>query len=307
MTSDSGTIIFYNQNFGGTALPEGGNSVSEAARVRAVPVGVYELSFRQQPQYELQGALLFNAENPDAKQKQFEIEEDITELERTLTIRRTSDVINLESVEIIPLDWRENPLEFTQLAVSESLRTIRYRKDPPVESLKLRVSDMNVFEVENINATLWANGRNYFPGQLAALIKRSEDIRIDRLDKLLGGARKIEDHLLAFFRLLLEKAPGRTFDFECSYRYQIVSGGPHALLPVLTPQTLRLASASELFSALLPALNNWYQNASPPQGVFDFGVKIYGSGSQQSLPILHLTGIILPIESIAGWSNTPVN
>ena len=301
MTSDSGRIIFYDQNLSGAALPEGGDNGREAARLRVVPVGVYELSFRQQPHFELQGTLLFNAGNPHALQKQFEIVEDVTELERTLTIRRTSDATNLESLELIPLDWRENPIEFTQLAVSEIQRTIRYQKDPPVESLKLKIS-VNVFEVESINATFWANGQSYFPGQLTALIKRSEDIRIDRLDKLLGGARKIEDHLLAFFNLLLEKAPGRTFDFECSYRYQIGDGGPHALLPVLVPQKVTLATASELFSTLQPVLNNWYQSSLVPKGVFDFGVKVYAAGSDQ-LPILHLTGIILPIDSIAGWSH----
>ncbi len=157
--------------------------------------------------------------------------------------------------------------------------------------------------------SLRANGRNYLPGQLTALIKRTEDIRIDRLDSSQGAARKIEDHLLAFFRILLEKAPERIFDFECSYRYQMVDGGPHALLPVLIRQTLSLESASESFSALLPTLNNWYQSASPPKGVFDFGVKVYGAGSRQSVPptvpILHLTGIILPLESIAGWNKHP--
>jgi hypothetical protein len=311
MPSDTGTIIFYDQNFNGTVLPEGGAGVSEAVRVRVLPMGVYELCFRQQPRYELDGALLFNAENPDAQgseqQKQFEIVEDTAGIERTLMIQRTSDAINLESVEVIPLDWRDNSLEFTPLAVSVSQRTIRYRKDPPVESLKLRVSGVNVFDVESINVTLWANGRTYSPGQVAAFIRRSEDIRIDRLDNSEGGARKIEDHLLTFFRLLLAKAPDRTFDLECSYRYQIVDGGPHALLPVLVPQTLTLATASELFSSLQPALNNWYQVASPPAGVFDFGVKVYGAGSRQSLPIVHLTGIILPIESIAGWSDAPAN
>jgi hypothetical protein len=311
MPSDTGTIIFYDQNFTGTVLPETGDSVSEERRVRAVPIGVYELSFRQQPRYELEGALLFNADNPDAQrfeqQKQFEIVEDNAGIERTLMIQRTREAINLESVEVIPLDWRENPIEFTQLAVSESQRTIRYRKDPPVESLKLKVSGVNVFDVESINATLWANDRNYAPGQLAAFIRRSEDIRIDRLGNSQGGARKIEDHLLTFFRLLLEKAPDRTFDFECSYRYPTVDGGPCALLPVLIPQTLSLPTASELFSALLPALNNWYQSFSPPEGVFDFGVKVYGAGLRQSVPILHLTGVILPIESIAGWSAAPAN
>ena len=311
MLSDTGTIIFYDQSFNGSALPEGGDSGSEEARLQALPIGVYELCFRQQPHYELDGALVFNAENLEAQrveqQKQFEIVENTAGIERTLMIQRTSDAINLESVEVIPLDWRDNPIEFTALAVSESQRTIRYRKDPPVEYLKLKVSGLNVFDVESIDARLSANGRNYSPGRLAGFIRRLEEIRIDRLDNSQGSARKIEDHLLTFFRLLLQKAPNRTFDFECSYRYQIVDGGPYALLPVLVPQTLTLATASKLFSALLPALNNWYRSSSPPKGVFDFGVKVYGAGTRQSLPILQLTGITLPIESIAGWSVVPAS
>lgn len=306
MPSDSGTIIFYEQSFGGIAFLEARDNVSEETRVRVLPIGVYDLCFLQQPRYQLEGALLFNAENPDTKrndqQKQFEIAEDIAGIERTLMIQTTGDAINLESVEVIPRDWRDNPIEFTQLAVSESERTIRYRKDPPVESLKLRFSGINVFDVESINGTLWANGRSYSQAELAAFIRRSEDIRIDRLDQAQGGGRKIEDHLMTFFRLLLEKAPDRIFALECSYRHQIAEGGPYALLPVLSPQRLNLATASELFSTLQPALQNWYQSFSPPKGVFDFGVKVYGTGSRPAVPVLHLSGNILPIESIAGWS-----
>ena len=113
MQSEAGSIIFYDQTFGGTALPESGDNGSEEARVRAAPVGVYELSFRQQPRYELSGAFLFNDQKPRSQhddQKQFEILEDIAGIERTLMIQRIGDSISLESVEIIPLDLRWNPL-----------------------------------------------------------------------------------------------------------------------------------------------------------------------------------------------------
>ena len=43
MPSEAGAIIFYDQSFGGFDLPEGGDDVSEAIRLRAAPVGVYEL------------------------------------------------------------------------------------------------------------------------------------------------------------------------------------------------------------------------------------------------------------------------
>ena len=222
-------------------------------------------------------------------------------------IQTTADVIKLDSVEIIPLDWRQNPVEFMQLVDSESERTISYQKDPPPESLKFRVSGLNVFEVEMITAALWVNGRNYLPGKQPAFIRRSEDIRIDRLDNSGGGPRKIEEHLLTFFRILLEKAPDRTFDFECSYRYQPVPGGPHALLPVLFHESMSLPTAGEFFSNLLAGLSSWYHNSLPPEGVFDFGVKVYGARARQSVPVMQMTGIVLPIESIAGWPDTGPN
>jgi len=310
MLSEAGSIIFYGQKFGGTALPEVGD-VSEETRLRAAAIGVYELWFRQQLQYDFNGALLFNGEKPDPQryeqQKQFEVSEDIAEAERTLVIQSTADGFNLDSVEIIPLNWRENPLQFTPLEASGSQRKISYRKDPPVESLKLKFSGINVFDVEIINAALWTHGRNYSPGKLTAFIRRSEDIRIDRLDNSPGVARRIEEHLLTFFRLLLEKAPTRTFDFECSYRYQVLDGGPNVLVPVMFLESLSLPTASEMFSNLLPQLSNWYQNSSPPRGVFDFGVKVYGGASRESVPVMHLTGIVLPIESIEGWSDARGN
>jgi hypothetical protein len=310
MPAEAGSIIFYDQKFAGMALPEVGD-VSEETRLRAAVVGVYELWFRQQPQYEFSGALLLHDKGPNPQrceqQKQFEVSEEITGIKRTLMIRRTAVDINLDAVEIIPLDWRENPLEFIERDVSERQRIISYAKEPPTESLKLKFSGLNVFDVESINATLWTNARNYSPEKMTAFIRRSEDIRIDRLDNSQGGARRIEEYLLTLFGVLLEKAPDRTFDFECSYRYQVVDGGPDAFLPVAFQKSLSLPTASELFSSLLPVLNNWYQNFSPPEGVFDFGVKVYGAASENSVPVIHLTGLVLPIESIAGWNDAPAN
>lgn len=308
MLSETGSIIFYGQKFGGIALPEG-RDISEETRLRAAAIGEYEVWFRQQPQYEFSGAFLLNDEKPDTQrpeqQKQFEVFEDIAEVERTLMIQSAPAGITLESLEIIPLDWRENPIEFTPLEVNESLRKISYRKEPPVESLKLKFSGVNVFDVEVINAVLWSQVRDYSPGPLPAFIRRWEDIRIDRLDYSRNGARRIEEHLLTFFQLLLENAPNRTFDFECSYRYPVVEDGPNALIPVM--QSLNLATASDLFSGLQPKLNAWYRSFSPPEGVFDFGVKVYGGGSRRAVPVLHLTGIVLPIESIAEWADPRAN
>ncbi len=293
MPSEVGPIIFYDQQFGGVALPEGPD-VSEEARLRTAAIGVYELQFRQQPHYEFSGVFVFHDDKRDAQrdeqQKQFAVSEDITETETKLTIQSHDSGINLESVEIVPLDWRGNPLEVTPLEGSETQRKISYRKDPPVESLKLKLSGLDVFDVEIINAVLSTSNRDYSPGKLAAVISRSEDIRIDRLDNSKGEPRKIEEHLLTLFRILLEKAPDRTFDFECNYRYPVVDGGANAFVPVLFRTSLNLTTAGELFSNLLPELRNWYQTSSPPEGVFAFGVKVFGAGSRESIPILQLTG-----------------
>jgi hypothetical protein len=302
MLSETGRIIFYDQTFAGSALP-GGEDVSEETRLRAAVTGVYELNFRQQPHYEFSGAFLDANTPADERQKQFEVSEDITDVDRILTLQSTADVIKLDSLEIIPLDWREHPLEFAPLETSEKQRKISYRKDTPPESLKLRLSGVNVFDSEIISAVMWANGRDYSPGKLATFIRRSEDIRIDRLENPSGEPRRLEEHLLTLFRLLLEKAPDRLFDFECSYRYHPVAGGAPAFVPVLFQRSLTLATARALFSDLLPALKNWYQNVPSIDGVFDFGVKVYGAGARESVPIMHLTGFVLPTESIAVWSD----
>jgi len=114
MLFETGPIIFYDQRFAGDALPEG-EDISEETRLRAAVVGVYEVHFRQQPHYEFSGAFL-DANTPSAEQqKQFEVSEDITDVEQILVLQSTVEVIKLDSLEITPLDWREHPLEFTQL------------------------------------------------------------------------------------------------------------------------------------------------------------------------------------------------
>src|SRR6185437_15401896 len=277
MLSEVGPLVFYGQKFEGIALPEVGD-VSEETRIRAAATGVYELWFRQQPQYQFTGALVFNDEKPDLRQSEhqqtlFEVSEVIAGMERTLTVQITADGINLDTLEIIPLDWREDPVEFTLLEASESRRTISYRKNVPVESLKFKLSGVNVFEIEIINAVLQANGRDYSPGKLSTFFRRSDEIRIDKLTNSPSSVGSIEDHLSTFFRLLLEKAPNRIFDYECNYRYQIADGGPNAFVPVFFSESQSLPTATESFSKLYPILTNWYQNFSPPAGVFDFGVK----------------------------------
>src|ERR1051325_9838129 len=306
MPAETGPIIFYSQKFDGIALPQGPD-IGEAARLRAAAIGSYELLFRQQPQYEFSGAFLFNDETPEDQrvepQRQFEVSETIAEVERSLIIQNVTDGGNLNSVELVPLDWRENPLAFTLSEDSEFRRTLRYPKDVPVESLKLKLSGVNVFDVETINSVIRTGGRSYSPATLTTSIRRLEDIRLDRLDNSGNGTRKIEDHLLTFFRLLLEKDSKRNFDFECGYRYSLADGGPNALVPVMFRKSLNLPAASELFPELLAQLRDWYRSVSPAEGVFNFGVKIYGGSAGKPRPVLHFTSLVLPISSIAGWSD----
>src|SRR4029078_695110 len=114
MLSESGPIIFYSQKFDGIDLRVGPD-ISEEARLRAAAVGLYELVLRQQPQYEFSGAFLFYDEKPetqrDEQQKQFEVSEDVAQADRTLSIQSPAEGLDLNSVELIPLDWREHPLE----------------------------------------------------------------------------------------------------------------------------------------------------------------------------------------------------
>jgi hypothetical protein len=310
MSSESGRIIFYDQRFSGTDLPEVGNNASEETRVRASPYGIYELHFRQQPQYDLSGAFLFNEEgsdtNRDESGHQFEIVEDIAGIERTMMIRSVGNRININSVEIVPLDWKGVPLEFTPLEVSDRQRTIRYAKDPPHESLKLKVSGLNVLEVETVDTPLSVDGRSFSPERVATFISRPEEIWIDRLNNPGAGKRRIEEHLSAFVKLALDNYPERRFDFSCAYRMRL-SEGLYTSLPVMPPQSLTLKDSNQLFSSLLPFLNNWHESTSPGKGVFAFGVKIYGTASRAAVPVLNFTTLCLPIESIEGWKEKNVS
>lgn len=106
------------------AIPDG---ISEEAHLRFAPIGVYETFFRQQPRYEFSGAFLFNGAKPQSLEQegQFEVTEDTTGVERTLTIQSTGGHIPFESLEFIPLDFEERPIDFTRLEVGARRCTIR--------------------------------------------------------------------------------------------------------------------------------------------------------------------------------------
>lgn len=304
MSSELGPIRLYGQSFEGEPIPESVGDVSEEARLRSTPIGLYEFSFRQQPRYEFSSAVFFNGDEPaparQDDQKQFEAIEEITEGERTLLIQSAEGAISIESLEIVPLDWRENPLDYTQLEDGESRRTIRYSENPPPESLRVRIFGLNVFDVESVTACVWANGRQdvRFPEPQIAFIERSGVIRVDRLDNPAGEVRGLEDHLQKLLGILFDITAGRAFEFDCRYQYQPVVGGPQASIPVMGSIQLNSNSYGENLSILATGINSWYRDSAPPAGAFAFGVKVYSVRASRPFPVLHLSQLLLPPEAI---------
>ena len=297
MPSESGPLRWYGQRFEGVAIPDG---VSEEARLRFAPIGVYEMFFRQQPRYEFSGAFLFNGARPQSPgqegQRQFEATEDTSGVERTLTIQRTGGDIPFESLEFIPLDLEERPIDFTRLEAGARRCTIRYSKDAPPESLKIRLPGINVFDVETVAACLWASGEQYSPEPLAAVISRDDGIRVDRISNPTGKTRKLEEHLLALFDALPDKAAERACRIQCDYQYQLSADGSTADVPVVLADVSPLASAS--FSELAEKLLDWYQEMAPRSGAFVIKLRVFGINTLAP-PALHLTQMLLPSESIA--------
>jgi hypothetical protein len=303
MWSNSGLLKLYGQNFDGTPTGESAGGAGEEARLRATPVGAYEFFFRQQPRYEFSGAVFYNDTNPQGRveQKQFEAAEEIDGSERTLTIQTTGSGVSLESMEIIPLDWKQNPLDVTQVELGESRRSIRYGENPPPEALKVRISGLNVFEVESLTACLWAQGSVgiRFHEAQAAFIRRSDAIRIDALDNPQREARGLAGHLEALLGILFKMGNGRACELDCRYQYQLTADGPEVSVPLVPAVVFDSVNNSERYTALLAQLNGWYRDASPKKGTFAFGVKLYSVGTPRPVPVLHLSQLLLPPESIA--------
>lgn len=301
MWSESGLLKLYGQNFEGSPVAESAEGVVEEARLRAAPLGLYEFFFRQQPGYEFSGAVLFNEPDGRAEQKQFEATEEISGTERTLSIQRTGGGVSIESVEIIPLDWKQHPLDFTQLEVSASRRTIRYSENPSPEALQVRISGLNVFEVESVTACLRAQGSDEirFREPQAAFIRRQDAIRIDALDNPQGEARGIERHLHALLGILFEMGNGRACELDCRYQYQLTADGLDISVPVLPGMAFDSESNHERYNELAAQLRRWYRDASPKKGAFAFGVKVHSVRTPQPVPVLHLSQLLLPADSIA--------
>lgn len=303
MSVETGQPRFYGQSFEGVAVPERGGEVGEEARLHLAPVGVYEVHLRQQPKYEFGGELLCNGATPqlsgDEGERQFEVSEDVAGIERTLMIQVNGDEAPFESLEVTPLDWDERPIQFTRMGEDARHSTIRYRKNAPPESLKIRFSGISVFEVESIIGCLWVRGRSYTLDPLPAVITRGDEIRVDLLRNPNGGARRLEEHLRALFGALAEDAPGRACTVRWDYQYLPSPGGLPVIIPVLMKTSLSLSGDDALFSEIPAPLIDWYQTSAPAKGVFNFGVEVYGTRSPEPAPVLRHTQLLLPPELIS--------
>ena len=309
MPPSSSPVVLLRQSFKGAAIPERRDGVSEEARLSAAPVGAYEYVLHQYPQYEFRSAVFYNGAAPDPvgiDTQQFKVIEVIEETERTLMIESMSDDISVEPVEIIPLDSKQRPLDFTRLETSASRRTIRYREDPPPHALKIRISGLNVVAVESVNACLWSDAMEgvQCSEPQATFIKRQEPIRIDLLDNPRGEARTLDEHLLKVLGIVLGKATttataGRDFQLECSFRYQIMDGAPEVSVPALGRCYVDSANVGENLSRVATMLSQWHRDASLGKGNFVLGVEVYGIKVPERVPVLHLNQLLLPSESIA--------
>ena len=305
MSAELGIPVLYDQSFEGAAIAEGVGSASEEIRLRSAPVGVYEFLFRQPPRYDLSGAVFFNDTEPGSngydERKQFEVIEDLTGAERTLIIQSAGSGISLESVELIPLDWRRTPIDYTQLEASARRRMISYANNPPPEALAIRISGLNVFDVESITACLWAHGtdRIRFPAPQAAFIRCSEAIRVDQLNNPGASPRRLEEHLLALLDVFSNVLNERAFELDCRYQYQLTEGGLDVSAPVLNAVALDSESKGAILSEVAFGLTRWYREVSQKKGAFAFGVKFYSVRRVEPVPVLYLSQLILPYHSIA--------
>jgi hypothetical protein len=305
----SSPVALLRQSFKGAAIPERGDGVGEEARLSATPVGAYEYVLHQLPQYEFRSAVFYNGATPDPvnfdTQAQFKVSEVVEASERTLMTESMSDDISVEPVEIIPLDWRQRPLDFTRLETGARRRTIRYREDPQPHALKIRISGINVVAVESVKACLWSDATEEVQCSepQSTFLKRQEPIRIDLLDNPRRAARALEEHLLKVFGIVLGKPidtnAGRDFGLECSYRYPITDDAPEVSVPVFGRFYVDAASVGENLSRIATMLSQWHRDTLPVKGSFVFGVEVYGTGMQERVPVLRLNQLLLPSESIA--------
>jgi hypothetical protein len=303
--SQSSYAVLLCQSFEKEAIPERREDISEEARLRAALSGVYEYKLHQEPRYEFSSAVLYNQDQfldtlVPRGHDVFKVVEDVEGAERTLTIMESMrNAASVGPIEILPLDGRQQPLDFRTLEVSASRPTIGYGHDSPPQALQIRISGLNVVDVESATACVWAGGMPgvQFSTPVFPLLQRSEPIRVDLLANPRAEARGLEEHLQAVFGIVFGKSSGRDFKLECCYRYQIMGSGPDVSLPVL--QDAIPSNSENLSLTMSSALKKWHQDVAPKKGTFVFQLAVFAANSHQTLPVLNLSELLLPCESIA--------
>ena len=302
--SQSSYAALLCQSFDKQAIPDRREDISEEARLRAALCGVYAFMLHQEPRYEFNSAVLYNQERfPDTLvphgHEVFTAVEDVEGPERALTIVESKrNSASVGPIEIIPLDERHQPLDFRSLEVGTSRRTIGYGHDSPPQALQIRISGLNVVDVESVTACVWADGmpRVQFVTPVVPLLQSHEPIRVDLLANPQKEARGLEEHLQAVFGIVSGKPSGRVFKLGCYYRYQIMDNGLESSLPVLQTGPINSDSLSRTISS---ALKKWHQQVAPTKGTFVFQLAAFAAHGHQASPVLNLSELLLPWDSIA--------
>jgi hypothetical protein len=301
-------VVWYGQSFEGEPLPEAVDGVSEEARFRAAPFGAYVYLFRQQSRYAFSSAVYYNGDAPDVvqfdEQVQFEASEDIEGSERALVVRSTRHGLSIESVKVIPMADPQQPLDFKVFGDGAGERTLRYGENPPPECMQVRVTGLDILNIESALACVRAEGRavQQFSEPLAAYIERAEVIRVDRLRNSGGEARGLEEQIRALFAVTFDNVSARTVEVECGYQYRLGEGSLETSVPITLLPKFNLtdpAVHNEIPAELASGLKRWYRDMSPEEGAFVFGLRVYGVRSPQPAPVLYLRQLLLPFRSIA--------
>jgi hypothetical protein len=303
-------VVLLQQSYQQVIISERGEGVSEEARLRAAFFGEYEFVLHQAPRYNFICTVFYNQDqllhtkSPlvpfVGRHEQFKVVEEVEGPERTLTIESLQDGVSVELIEIIPLDGREQPLDFWSLEVSANRRTIGYGHNLPPQALQIRISGLNVVDVESVNACVWSGRKPgvQFARPIFGSFQCREPIRVDLLDNPRAEARGVEGHLKAVFGTIFGKDSGRNLWLACCYRYQLLDSGPEVRLPVLMIPTTNSKNLPFTVSA---ALKKWYQDVVPSRekGAFIFEITVFAANDDHRLPVLTLGELILPVESIS--------
>ncbi len=301
MPSQSSQVILVSQCFEAAIIPERGEGGNEATRLRTALFGVYEYVLVQKPHYEFRSAVVYNSERSVLYegQEHFKVEEKVNGAQRTLTLECSSDDLSIERVELIPLDMNSRPIDYMTLEATAERRTIRYWQDDLPHKLKIRLSELNVIEIESVNACVWVDGMPevQFSVPQNTYLDRHDGIRVDLLDNPDEQERTLKQSLYSLFVNVFGEAFGRELSLSCAYRFQQNKGLPEIDLPVL--QIPSTSYSEDLSRSVSSALKNWYREAdvASSQGTFIFDLTVFSTRVVEKRPVLKLIRLLLPIES----------